>query len=641
MIDEPGIAEETEAPFIVGVGASAGGLEPATHQELHEEADRAVLAACGPPGMVVAEDGTVVQFRGALGPFLAPVSGAASLGLLRLAREELRPALRETLDEAHRTSARSHAARVRLRDADGDRWVDVEVLPITAPAHAPRHYVVLFRDAAPAGGAELLRDARDYAQGIVDTVREPLLVLDEQLRVRSANRSYYERFHVAPTDTEDKRVDEILAGSWGAVELRRYLQDAGAGAPGEGFRLEREEGGERRSLVLHANRLPRGLHGSPWILVSVADVTQREQADAVRERAGRALRKILAASTTAEGILIVDRRRKIVFANRTAKLIFGYGAGELVGLPVDDLLPSSMRSQHEAHVRLFQEAPTPRPMFKGRVVTARRKDGTEVPLEVGLGVVQDEGGPLTVAFCTDVAARRESEAQIHAYEAKLGDMAFDAAVAEERERRRIARDLHDHVGQALALLQIRLTTLRDTLPGESREGVTECIRTIEQSIADTRALTFELSPPILHDFGLKAAVTWLAEQFAARDGLAVTVEGFDALELDVDVACVLFRVVRELLNNVMKHAHSPGAKVIFHREGESVGIDVEDGGVGFDAAILGSREMPGFGLFSVREQIGRLGGTFALTSGGGSGTRVSLRVPVTARAPAGSAGSEA
>jgi PAS domain S-box-containing protein len=371
----------------------------------------------------------------------------------------------------------------------------------------------------------------------------------------------------------------------------------------------------------------------------VEDVTQREQADVVRERAGRALRQILAERPTGEGILIVDRRHRVVFANRTAKLMFGYGPGELVGQPLDDLVPESLRLIHGEHVRLFHEAPEPRPMLEGRMVMARRRDGTEVPVEVSLGLVEDEGGPLVVAFCSDVAARRASDARIHAYEEKLGEMAFDAAVGEERERRRLATNLHDRVGQSLALLQMRLTSLRDSLPGEARPEVVECIRMVEQSIAETRTLTFELSPPILADFGLKAAVSWLAEQLGARHGLSVTVAGLDALELDLDVASVLFRIVRELLTNVVKHAHSPRAKVTFRREDDHLGIDVEDGGVGFDVALLGSQESAGFGLFSVRDQIGRLGGKFEVRSASDSGTRVSLRVPLSAKAPADAKGS--
>jgi two-component system CheB/CheR fusion protein len=818
--------------------ADASREHPVKQVDLVQEVDRAILAACAPPGVVVAEDLTIVQFRGQTGPFLEPVPGVASLGLLRLAREELRPALREALDEARRTGARSRAEGVRLREADGERWVDLEVLPVAASPRQPRHYVVLFRAASPpptgsgpadvagaasevlgrelsstraylqsvieqleatnedlraaneevvssneelqstneelqtaqeelqatneelrtvndeltdrnaetsrlnddltnvltstgmptlllgrdgairrftpaaatlwnllatdvgrqfsdikprlsdpdlvaatasalAGqtpadrtvqdeqgrwhqlavrsyvtsdhrldgtvvtvvdvdplkrGEQLLRDARDYAQAIVDTVREPLLVLDEELCVRSANRSYYELFQVTPADTVDRHIDELLDGAWRDAELRRYLQAVVGGTPGDGARLESDQGAVRRALVLHANRIPRGLHGGPLVLVSVEDVTRRERAHQARESAGRVLREVLATSATAEGILIVDRRGKVVFANRTAKQMFGYDPGELVGRSIDELLPEQLRRVHEEHRRLFHEAPQPRPMLKGRTVSGRRKDGAEIPIEVALGLVEDDTGPLVVAICTDVAARRAADAQIHAYEEKLGEMAFDTAVAQERERRRIAADLHDHVGQELALLQIRLTAVRDTVTGDARRSVVECIGMVEQSIEETRALMFELSPPVLHDLGLKAAVGWLAEQLAARHGITVSVEGVDPLGLDGDVASVLFRVVRELLTNVVKHARSSLAVVTFRRDGDHLVVDVEDRGVGFDAAILGTRAHQGFGLFSVREQVGRLGGTFELASSTDAGTRVSLRVPLAATA---------
>src|SRR5262249_16080826 len=116
-------------------------------------------------------------------------------------------------------------------------------------------------------------------------------------------------------------------------------------------------------------------------------------------------------------------------------------------------------------------------------------------------------------------SEEEAEAQVAGYQEKLRAMAFDAALSEERERRRIAADLHDRIGQSLALAQIRLGALRDTLPEAASQPLAECLQMIEQSIAATRTLTFDLSPPVLYDLGLKAALGSLAEQLAQRHGL--------------------------------------------------------------------------------------------------------------------------
>jgi signal transduction histidine kinase/chemotaxis methyl-accepting protein methylase len=229
-------------------------------------------------------------------------------------------------------------------------------------------------------------------------------------------------------------------------------------------------------------------------------------------------------------------------------------------------------------------------------------------------------------------SEQEAEARVAAYQDKLRAMAFDAARAEERERRRIAADLHDRIGHSLALAQIRLGALRDTLPAEARPALLDCLHLIEESIADTRTLTFDLSPPILYDLGLSAALSWLGEQLAERHGVEIVVEGDDDAGLDPELASILFRVVRELLANVVKHARSPRARVSLDRDEGHLAVDVEDEGVGFDDGPLAREGRGGFGLFSVREQIERIGGTMAIASEPGAGARIRLRVPLAARA---------
>lgn len=258
------------------------------------------------------------------------------------------------------------------------------------------------------------------------------------------------------------------------------------------------------------------------------------------------------------------------------------------------------------------------------------RDGAGLPFEAALSVVDTEHGPHVVAFINDVNERRESEARIRDYQAQLQRAAFDTLLAEERERRRIAAELHDGVGQTLALVQVRLTSLREALPADARAELDECVRMVAQAVGEARTLTFDLSPPILYDLGLDAAVAWLADQFAARHALTVTLEGEGVGALDEDVAAVLFRAVRELLTNVVKHARCARAKVTLRREGGHAVIVVEDDGVGIrDASDAPPRG--GFGLFSVRERVSRLQGSVELGSADGAGTRVTLRVPVGAR----------
>jgi signal transduction histidine kinase len=142
----------------------------------------------------------------------------------------------------------------------------------------------------------------------------------------------------------------------------------------------------------------------------------------------------------------------------------------------------------------------------------------------------------------------------------------------------------------------------------TRAKVEEVVHLIEEALAQTRSLTFDLSPPILYDLGLEPALRWLAEQIEKRYGLHVELQGDKEPKLDPEVSAIVFRSVRELLTNVSKHAGVHAAKVTLGLNDGRLSVAVEDAGVCFEAARSESaRSGAGFGLFSIREQIERLG----------------------------------
>ena len=240
-----------------------------------------------------------------------------------------------------------------------------------------------------------------------------------------------------------------------------------------------------------------------------------------------------------------------------------------------------------------------------------------------------ENGPLVVSFVSDITRQRESEQKLRDYQDRIQRMAFDATLTEERERRRIAADLHDRIGQSLALAQIKLTSIREAVTGTPRDGVDKAVELIAQSINDTRTLSFELSPPVLYDLGIKEALSWLIEEVEKRHGIQVElIDDGTEKPLDDTTAALVFRAVRELLMNVFKHAQSASATVSLQRTSDHFEVEVADKGAGFDPNATAPSFGGGFGLFSVREQISRLGGTVQIASAPREGTRVSLRVPL-------------
>jgi signal transduction histidine kinase len=206
-------------------------------------------------------------------------------------------------------------------------------------------------------------------------------------------------------------------------------------------------------------------------------------------------------------------------------------------------------------------------------------------------------------------------------------------LAEERERRRLATELHDRISQALVISKIKLDALRKS--GRSRKldkALEDVCNSIGQTIQDTRTLTFDLGSPVLHELGFEAAVSeWLTDRIQKKHGITVEFEDDgEPKPLDDDARILLFRDVRELLTNVAKHASAHKVKVSIRKVGSEMHIRVEDDGWGFDtkkAAATAVRN-GGFGLFSIRERLGQLGGHLEIESEPGCGTKATLIAPL-------------
>ena len=163
------------------------------------------------------------------------------------------------------------------------------------------------------------------------------------------------------------------------------------------------------------------------------------------------------------------------------------------------------------------------------------------------------------------------------------------------------------------------------------KSLEEILNIVEQTIKDTRSLTFELSPPILYQLGFEAALEWLVEQMYEQYGiLAIFEDDKKPKPLNEDVLVLLFQAVRELLINVTKHARTQNVKVSTRRDDNHIQVSVEDEGVGFVVSKSGSSDYnsKGFGLFSIEERLDHLGGHLEIESGPERGTRVALFAPL-------------
>jgi signal transduction histidine kinase len=162
---------------------------------------------------------------------------------------------------------------------------------------------------------------------------------------------------------------------------------------------------------------------------------------------------------------------------------------------------------------------------------------------------------------------------------------------------------------------------------DSRRVLNETRELLDNTIQDTRTLTFEISPPLLYELGFEPAVEWLVEQFRERHNIPIEYRGNgDGRMLDDDVSFFLFKSVRELLFNVIKHARADRIKVLVRREKDRIQISIEDDGVGFvfSKVQFSVTDLSGFGLFSIRERMEHFGGNLDVESKPGQGTRITL-----------------
>ncbi|MGN6371303.1 MAG: ATP-binding protein [Phycisphaerae bacterium] len=233
----------------------------------------------------------------------------------------------------------------------------------------------------------------------------------------------------------------------------------------------------------------------------------------------------------------------------------------------------------------------------------------------------------TVSLTAEVAERKRAEEAVHRLAAQL-------SAAEEVQRRRLAQDIHDTLGQTLTVLKMNLESLLDGGAEQRVPRLRDSLQLIENMIQQTRTMTFELYPAMLDDLGLLPTVRRYGEQMHARAGIQLTISEIGTgRKIPAPIANYLFRSIKELINNAWKHGRAEEVLITVHWRGDSesggVRVVVDDDGCGFDTASAATQATRGLGLASIKERITSLGGKVDIESSAGKGTRVIVELPTT------------
>lgn len=378
--------------------------------------------------------------------------------------------------------------------------------------------------------------------------------------------------------------------------------------------------------------------------VALIDITRRRMSeDALRESQERESRSLESQLLLSEerfslfmenlpGVAFIkDTKGRYIFCNKGCQVAFGKsGVQEVLNRTDAELWPPEIAASYMENDRQVLGTKSAlqfvQPYFQ-------RGNSKKLWMIVSKFPILDQNGApeLLCGIGIDISEKKEAEDALRDHQEQLLALTAELSLAEERERRRIAGELHDQIGQTLAFAKIKLDVLHHALDstGHAR-SIAEIRQAIETSIQEVRTLTFQISPPLLYELGFEAALDWLCEWALDTHGLEVQLrDDWEQEELAEEIRSTLFQAVRELLINIAKHGQTKKAEISLRKGAGDLILQVADQGAGFDVTKLAVKKenKSGFGLFNIRQRIGYLGGQFSVESEPGQGTLVTLVVP--------------
>ncbi len=328
-----------------------------------------------------------------------------------------------------------------------------------------------------------------------------------------------------------------------------------------------------------------------------------------------------------DAIVTMNSAKRVVLFNSSAERMFGIRAEDAIGRDVEELLSRCLPPSLLANLLCNLEQGWRSPAVTVPGIIELERDEHEFPVELSLSTTKFRGETLLIAVFRDLTERRRAERELFESNRQLQALSASLQNVREEERVRIARELHDELGQLLTGIRMEVSWLGGRLLPEQQTLITKVASIkgqIDQTIASVRRISSELRPLVLDDLGFAAAAGWYVDQFSARTGLEVAlILSADDPEQGGAVATALFRVLQESLTNVARHASAAKVEVRLCYFNEEWSLSIKDDGVGF-VQDSGRRGGIGLGLVGMRERVQILGGRFHVTTAPGEGTLIKV-----------------
>jgi len=474
---------------------------------------------------------------------------------------------------------------------------------------------------------------------IVDAMSDPLVVLNTNGQIISCNQAHLKMFgHGSVNEILEKRFGDLREVFCDPEDIPRMLRafnriiQNGFSEPIE-VRVRRADGKE---LTVSAScSLQRDAKGNPLNVIAILrDITPQKRLQEMEKEAAVTRMAVEMIEGMLEGVAIMDLDGTIRQINKEFERRSGYKRKEVFGKNLIELgiisKEENERIEKEVMPELLKEG-----FVRNFETLVMRRDGKRFPVLTNWTLMKDaQGNPKSIiATATDITERKRAEEKLLNYQEQLRSMTSELSLIEERERRRIATELHDRIVQPLVFSKMKLDRLQaSTTSGALGRPLEEISDMLDKVVEETQTLTYDLGSPTLYELGLEAAVKeWLTEEVEQKHNIATFFEDDGAPKpLDEDISACLLRAVRELLVNVVKHARALNIKVSICREGDKIRICVADDGVGFELSdtSFSRGKKGGYGLFSIKERLSHIGGCLDIKSQPGHGTSVVLIAPL-------------
>ena len=489
-----------------------------------------------------------------------------------------------------------------------------------------------------------LRDSEDRYRSLIDNLQTGVLLLNTRGDVLLANGRATELLGVSLEQLQARPAHDP---SWNVVRedgspfppgAHPVAQCLASGKPAVDvvvgvFRYRTQD---RLWLQVSANPRLDLSGGLREVVCTFNDITRLKHVELELIAGREALRESAMHTQTIldnviDAVITIDRNGLIESFNRAATNIFGYRATEVLGHNVAMLMADDDRRQHDAHMRHHADTGESFVIGKVREMEAKRKDGEVFPISLAVSRISHLGQVTYIGLIRDITERARAAEALEEKSRQLRSLSRRVLEAQEMERRRVAHELHDELGQSLTAIKINLQArerFKDRSPSELNA---ENLRIVEDALQHVRRLAVALRPSVLDDLGLIPALRGIAEQTAARGGFEVHFQPAipdTRLPPDVETAC--FRVVQEALTNISRHAHASRVDIDLFHDGDALVLGIHDDGRGFDVAAVHERASAGdsIGLLGMKERATLLGGRLDIESIPGLGSTVRMRCPL-------------